>query len=240
MERSSLRVSSHWLGNNFAFGPLCWLMDGGGPLARSEETAPVDFAFTRHVISALAAPNRGRWVISQAPDGGCHGPNRLPWADYPTELPLLGIRGLVDYRKASGSRVGEPAMEELCELHPDRRPQTVVREDPGGFPGMAGEIQAVSLPMAAHIRVAQPDSSPAMRQARKLTIAVAVVSTYPVTSALGASPVAEGQAGWRGVALILEPRTCRRPVAHRPRLGVRDRPAAHTRTRRLADGPHRQ
>jgi hypothetical protein len=31
-----------WLGNNLAFGLFYWLMDGGGPLARSEETAPVD------------------------------------------------------------------------------------------------------------------------------------------------------------------------------------------------------
>ena len=45
-----------WLGNNLAFGLLYWLMDGGGPLARSKQPAPVDFAFTQHVAPELAAP----------------------------------------------------------------------------------------------------------------------------------------------------------------------------------------
>ena len=45
-----------WLGNNLAFGLLYWLMDGGGPLARSKQTTPVDFAFTQHVNPELAPP----------------------------------------------------------------------------------------------------------------------------------------------------------------------------------------
>jgi hypothetical protein len=45
-----------WLGNNLAFGLLYWLIDGGGPLARSTEPTPVDFAFTQHVSPELAAP----------------------------------------------------------------------------------------------------------------------------------------------------------------------------------------
>lgn len=38
-------------------GLLYWLMDGGGPLARSKQTAPVDFASTQHLNPGLAAPN---------------------------------------------------------------------------------------------------------------------------------------------------------------------------------------
>ena len=45
-----------WLGNNLAFGLLYWLMDGGGPLARSKQTTPVDFAFTQHLDPKLAPP----------------------------------------------------------------------------------------------------------------------------------------------------------------------------------------
>ena len=44
-----------WLGNNVAFGLLYWLMDGGGPIARSRRTIPVDFAFTQHISPELAA-----------------------------------------------------------------------------------------------------------------------------------------------------------------------------------------
>ena len=43
-----------WLGNNVAFGLLYWLMDGGGPIARSRQTIPVDFAFTQHISPELA------------------------------------------------------------------------------------------------------------------------------------------------------------------------------------------
>ena len=45
-----------WLGNNLAFALLYWLMDGGGPLARSLDPAPVDFAFTQHMSPELAPP----------------------------------------------------------------------------------------------------------------------------------------------------------------------------------------
>jgi hypothetical protein len=43
-----------WLGNNLAFALLYWLMDGGGPVARSLDPAPVDFAFTQHLSPELA------------------------------------------------------------------------------------------------------------------------------------------------------------------------------------------
>jgi hypothetical protein len=45
-----------WLGNNLAFALLYWLMDGGGPVARSLDPAPVDFAFTQHLSPELAPP----------------------------------------------------------------------------------------------------------------------------------------------------------------------------------------
>lgn len=45
-----------WLGNNLAFGMLYWLMDSGGPIARSRQPAPVDFAFTQHMSPELARP----------------------------------------------------------------------------------------------------------------------------------------------------------------------------------------
>jgi uncharacterized membrane protein len=45
-----------WLGNNLAFAMLYWLMDSGGPIARSRNPAPVDFAFTQHMSPELAAP----------------------------------------------------------------------------------------------------------------------------------------------------------------------------------------
>jgi hypothetical protein len=43
-----------WVGNNLAFGMLYWLMDGGGPIARSRDPAPVDFAFTQQMSPELA------------------------------------------------------------------------------------------------------------------------------------------------------------------------------------------
>jgi hypothetical protein len=45
-----------WLGDNLAFGLLYWLLDGGGPIARSRQPIPVDFAFTQHTSPELAAP----------------------------------------------------------------------------------------------------------------------------------------------------------------------------------------
>jgi hypothetical protein len=45
-----------WLGNIFAFAMLYWLMDGGGPIARTRHPDPVDFAFTQHMSPELAPP----------------------------------------------------------------------------------------------------------------------------------------------------------------------------------------
>jgi hypothetical protein len=45
-----------WLGNNLSFGMLYWLLDGGGPIARSHRSTPVDFAFTQHLSPELAPP----------------------------------------------------------------------------------------------------------------------------------------------------------------------------------------
>ena len=43
-----------WLGNNIAFGLLYWLMDGGGPIARSVRRTPIDFAFTQQLSPEVA------------------------------------------------------------------------------------------------------------------------------------------------------------------------------------------
>ena len=45
-----------WLGNNLAFGLLYWLMDGGGPIARSGQSKPIDFAFTQQLSPEIAPP----------------------------------------------------------------------------------------------------------------------------------------------------------------------------------------
>jgi uncharacterized membrane protein len=45
-----------WLGNNLAFALLYWLIDSGGPIARSHNPIPVDFAFTQHMSPELAPP----------------------------------------------------------------------------------------------------------------------------------------------------------------------------------------
>lgn len=45
-----------WLGNNLAFALLYWLIDSGGPIARSRHPEPVDFAFTQHMSPELAPP----------------------------------------------------------------------------------------------------------------------------------------------------------------------------------------
>ena len=45
-----------WLGNNLAFALLYWLMDSGGPTARSRGATPVDFAFTQQMSPELAPP----------------------------------------------------------------------------------------------------------------------------------------------------------------------------------------
>jgi len=43
-----------WLGNNLAFGLLYWLIDSGGPIARSRNPTPVDFAFTQQLSPEIA------------------------------------------------------------------------------------------------------------------------------------------------------------------------------------------
>jgi hypothetical protein len=43
-----------WVGNNLAFALLYWLMDGGGPVARTRNPLPVDFAFTQQLSPELA------------------------------------------------------------------------------------------------------------------------------------------------------------------------------------------
>jgi hypothetical protein len=45
-----------WLGNNLASSMLYWLMDGGGPMARTRLAVPVDFAFTQQMSPELAPP----------------------------------------------------------------------------------------------------------------------------------------------------------------------------------------
>jgi uncharacterized membrane protein len=45
-----------WLGNNISFALLYWLIDSGGPIARSRHPSPVDFAFTQHMSPELAPP----------------------------------------------------------------------------------------------------------------------------------------------------------------------------------------
>jgi len=42
-----------WLGQNLAFGMLYWLIDSGGPVARSHDPTPVDFAFVQHLNPEL-------------------------------------------------------------------------------------------------------------------------------------------------------------------------------------------
>ena len=45
-----------WLGNNLAFGLLYWLIDGGGPAARTKQSGPVDFGFPQQLSPELVAP----------------------------------------------------------------------------------------------------------------------------------------------------------------------------------------
>jgi hypothetical protein len=51
-----------WLGNNLAFALLYWLVDGGGPIARSGREGPVDFAFTQQ-LSPEIVPHGWRPVF---------------------------------------------------------------------------------------------------------------------------------------------------------------------------------
>jgi hypothetical protein len=43
-----------WLGNNLSFGLLYWLIDSGGPIARSRKPLPIDFAFPQQTSPELA------------------------------------------------------------------------------------------------------------------------------------------------------------------------------------------
>ena len=45
-----------WLGNNLSFGLLYWLIDSGGPIARSRQPLPIDFAFPQQMTPELAPP----------------------------------------------------------------------------------------------------------------------------------------------------------------------------------------
>ena len=45
-----------WLGNNLTFALLYWLIDSGGPMARAQRPAPIDFAFTQQLSPELAPP----------------------------------------------------------------------------------------------------------------------------------------------------------------------------------------
>jgi uncharacterized membrane protein len=45
-----------WLGNNLSFAFLYWLIDSGGPIARSRQASPIDFAFTQQMSPELAPP----------------------------------------------------------------------------------------------------------------------------------------------------------------------------------------
>jgi hypothetical protein len=45
-----------WLGNNLSFALLYWLVDSGGPIARSRQPIPLDFAFTQQMSPELAPP----------------------------------------------------------------------------------------------------------------------------------------------------------------------------------------
>jgi uncharacterized membrane protein len=45
-----------WLGNNLTFALLYWLIDSGGPRARAQRPAPIDFAFTQQMSPELAPP----------------------------------------------------------------------------------------------------------------------------------------------------------------------------------------
>jgi len=45
-----------WFGNNISFALLYWLLDGGGPTARSGRQTPIDLAFTQHMNPDLAPP----------------------------------------------------------------------------------------------------------------------------------------------------------------------------------------
>jgi uncharacterized membrane protein len=43
-----------WLGNNLSFALLYWLIDSGGPIARTQNPVPIDFAFTQQLSPEIA------------------------------------------------------------------------------------------------------------------------------------------------------------------------------------------
>lgn len=43
-----------WIGNNLSFALLYWLIDSGGPIARSQNPVPIDFAFTQQLSPEIA------------------------------------------------------------------------------------------------------------------------------------------------------------------------------------------
>ena len=45
-----------WLGNNLSFELLYWMIDSGGPIARSRQPLPIDFAFPQQMTPELAPP----------------------------------------------------------------------------------------------------------------------------------------------------------------------------------------
>ena len=45
-----------WLGNNLSFALLYWLIDSGGPVARSRRERPIDFAFVQHLNPEVMPP----------------------------------------------------------------------------------------------------------------------------------------------------------------------------------------
>ena len=45
-----------WLGNNISFALMYWLMDGGGPVARTQQPSAIDFAFPQQMSPELAPP----------------------------------------------------------------------------------------------------------------------------------------------------------------------------------------
>jgi hypothetical protein len=51
-----------WLGNNLAFGLLYWLIDVGGPVARSNHRVSVDLAFTQQLSPEV--PPALPWRVS--------------------------------------------------------------------------------------------------------------------------------------------------------------------------------
>ena len=51
-----------WLGNNLSFALLYWLLDSGGPIARSTHAGPPDFAFPQQLSPELA-PDEWRPVF---------------------------------------------------------------------------------------------------------------------------------------------------------------------------------